>query len=88
MKNENANVKCKKFQEQEQVMKDITDKINAAKNVHEKARYAAELKQAVDQLLSRKDFKDHILECESCQLIANVRKRTADLILKVEKLAK
>lgn len=82
-----TNINCELFQKQEKVMKDLTNKINAAKDVHMKAQYAKELKSKLDNMLSSEDFSKHILECESCRLIANLRKRTVELIIKVEKLA-
>ncbi len=88
MDNENAtNINCESFQKQEKVMKDLTAKINAAKDVHLKAQYAKELKNEIENMLANEDFSKHILICESCRLITNLRKRTAELIIKVEKLA-
>lgn len=45
MKKENAEIDCPIFQKQEPVIKYITDKINQAKGVLEKARFAEELKK-------------------------------------------
>ena len=85
-KRERAKISCKTFQKQEPVIKDITDKINNAKGVQEKAVFAAELQKEVDVLLSCPDYKDTNLDCKNCHFIGNLRKKTADLIIKAKKL--
>jgi len=84
---EEANINCRIFQKQESLIKDITDKINRSKGVQEKAKFAEELQKETDALLSCQDFKNKSLECESCHFIANMRKRTARLIIKAKRLA-
>jgi len=69
------------------VIKDITEKINKAKGVQEKAGFAEELGKEVDVLLSCQDYDSKKLDCKNCNLIANLRKKTADLIIKAKKLA-
>jgi len=78
---------CSTFQKQESVIKDITDKINGAKGVQEKARFAEELQKEVELLLSCPDYESQSLDCKNCHFIANLRKKTADLIIKAKKLA-
>jgi len=80
-------ISCPTFQKQESVIKDITDKINQAKGVQEKAVYAEELQKESDVLLSCPDYDREKLDCESCHFIANLRKKTADLIIKAKRLA-
>ena len=79
-------ISCNIFQKQESVIKDITSKINAVAAVEEKAVFAEILRKEVDVLLSCQDFKEKSLECEKCRFIGNLRKRTADIIIKVKKL--
>ena len=86
-KKEEAKINCPTFQKQEAVIKDITDKINNVKEVQEKAVFASELQKEVDVLLSCADFDDKSLDCKNCHFIANLRKRTANLIIKTKKLA-
>ncbi len=86
-KEEKAKISCSTFQKQEPAIKDITDKINKVKDVQEKAKYAEELKKEVDVLLSCPEHKKESLDCKSCHFIANLRKKTADLIIKAKKLA-
>ena len=80
-------ISCSIFQKQERVIKDITNKINGAKDAQEKASFAQELQKEANVLLSCSDFKSESLDCESCHFIANLRKRTSEIIIKVEKLA-
>jgi len=87
MYKEESKINCSIFQKQEPVIKEITDKINMAKGVQEKARFAEELKKEVDVFLSCPDYKVKILDCKNCHFIANLRKKTADLIIKAKKLA-
>ena len=86
-KEEKAKISCSAFQKQEPVIKDITDKINKAKGVQEKAKFAEELQKEVNVLLSCADYKGETLDCKNCHFIANLRKKTADLIIKAKKLA-
>ena len=87
MHKEEPKISCLTFQKQERVMKEITDKINQAKRVQEKAGFAEELKEAVEVLLLCPDYDKGTLDCKNCRLIANLRKKTANLIIKAKKLA-
>ncbi len=87
MYKEEAKINCQIFRKQEPVIKDITDKINKAKGVQGKARFAEKLQEEVDVLLSCTDYKSESLDCKNCHFIANLRKKTADLIIKAKKIA-
>jgi hypothetical protein len=87
MKNKDAKITCPTFLKQEPVIEEITAKINGAKGVLEKADFAEELQQEVNVLLSCSDYKQKSTDCSNCRFIANVRKKTADLIIKAKKLA-
>ncbi|MCG2712392.1 MAG: hypothetical protein L6416_08745 [Candidatus Omnitrophica bacterium] len=78
------NIDCLKFQEQEQIMQGIIDRINQAKDVREKARFAQELHQEAEEILSCPLFDSKSLDCNNCNFIANLRKKTANLIIKVK----
>ena len=82
-----AKMNCSTFQKQEPAIKDITAKINNAKDVVEKAEFAEELREEVNILLSCPDYNQGNIDCSNCRFIANVRKKTADLIIKAKKLA-
>jgi len=85
-KKEEAKIKCSTFEEQECVIKDITDKINEAKGVQEKAIFAKELQGEVDVLLSCQNYEPTSLDCKNCHFIANLRRQTASLIIKAKEL--
>ncbi len=82
-----AKVNCAIFQKQEAVIKDITNKINAIEGVVGKAVFAEELRKEADVLLACQDYKSANIDCENCRYIASLRKRAADIIIKVKKLA-
>jgi len=87
MSKKDAKINCLVFQKQEPVIADITAKINNAKDVLEKADFAEELQEEVDVLLSCPDHNEKSKDCSNCRFIANLRKKTADLIIKTKKLA-
>ncbi|MBU0567287.1 hypothetical protein KJ693_06905 [bacterium] len=87
MKENEAKISCLTFQKQEPAIKDITDKINQAKGVQEKAEFASEMQEEVDVLLSCPDHDGQSLDCRNCHFITNLRKSTANLIIKAKKLA-
>ena len=86
MEGNKTKIGCSTFQKQESVIKDITDKINGAKGVQEKAGFAEELEKEVDVLLSCPDYKGESLDCKNCHFIANLRKKTSNLIIKAKRL--
>ncbi len=86
MEENKAKIDCIIFQKQEIVIKDITDKINQAIGVHEKAGFAKELQKEVDVLLNCLGYEESMLNCKHCRFIANFRKNTANIVIKAEKL--
>jgi len=87
MSKQDAKINCPIFQKQEPVIEEITAKINRTKDVLEKAEFAKKLQEEVDVLLSCPDYDEKNIDCNNCRFIANVRKKTADLIIKAGKLA-
>lgn len=87
MSKESAEINCPTFQKQEPVIEEITAKINDAKGVLKKADFAEELQQEVNILLSCTDYDQQSTDCSNCRFIANMRKKTADLVIKAKKLA-
>lgn len=87
MREDKARIDCSTFQKQESMIKDITAKINQARGVLEKARFAEELQKEINVLLSCQDYDDKGLDCNNCHFIANLHKKTANLIIKTRKLA-
>ena len=87
MEENKSKISCPTFQKQESLIKDITNKTNQAKVVLEKARFAEGLQREVEVLLSCPDYDGKRLDCKNCHFIANLRKKTANLIIKAKKLA-
>jgi hypothetical protein len=87
MSKEDAKINCPTFQKQEPVIEDITAKINNANGVLEKAEFAQKLREEVDVLLSCQDYNEKNKDCSNCRFITNVRKKTADLVMKAKKFA-
>ncbi|MEK6590841.1 MAG: hypothetical protein AABZ11_09215 [Nitrospinota bacterium] len=86
MDKEEPKISCPTFQEQEQVIKDIIVKINRTEGIYEKAIFAEEQQKEVDILLSCPDFDSKRIDCKNCNFIANLRKKTANLIIRTKKL--
>ena len=79
-------INCSRFQAAESMIRDVKDKINQAKKA-EKAKYAERLREEAGALLSCPEQDRKNLNCVSCRFIANAYKRTAEIIIKVGKLA-
>jgi len=84
---ENKAVNCSIFEVEEALINIITDRINAAETILEKATFAEELKKEVNLLLSCTDYDKASINCKNCHFIAELRKKTASLIIKAKKLA-
>lgn len=83
---ENQTINCPTFQKQELVIKYIVCKMNQAKEVLEKSRFAEELQKEIDVVLFCSDYDGKSLYCKNCHLIANLRKKTSNLFIKAKKL--
>jgi len=82
----NSKINCSIFQKQESVMQDIVEKINNVKEVQGKAELAEEMQNEVNVILLCPEYDENDLDCENCRFIASLRKKTADLIIKANKL--
>jgi hypothetical protein len=87
MSKKDAKINCSTFQKQEPEIEDITAKINSAEGVLEKAKFAKRLQEEADVLLSCPDYDKKSTDCNNCRFIANIRTKTAGLIIKAKKLA-
>ena len=86
MEDNKTNINCLIFKKQHSDIKMLTDKINGVKKIQEKVPYAIELQKEADVLLNCSDYALDELDCKNCHLIANLFKKTANLIIKTEKL--
>jgi len=78
---------CPTFQKQESIIRDMTDRINRAEGMSEKAGIAEEMQKEVAVLLSCLDYDEEKAVCRNCCFIANLRMKTANLIIRANKLA-
>lgn len=83
MYKEGDRIHCARFQNQESLIKDSTDKINKAKSVPEKAAYAERLQREANILLSCLNYDEESLDCKNCHIIATLHKQAARLIVKI-----
>lgn len=79
-------VRCPLFQSEEEVIKKLTNEINKAASIEEKAAKAQDLIEEVDALLSCEEYDDKNVDCKNCRIISELRKRTAELVVKARKL--
>ena len=79
---EEQKISCSKFCQKEPTIKKITEEINQAQG-QEKLKMAEKLSQEVEPLLACEDYDPKSLECQSCRLICQTRKKTAKVIIKV-----
>ena len=87
MKESQATIDCPTFQKQESIIKVLTDRINRAGEVSEKAGIAEEMRKEIAVLLSCLDYDEEKAACRNCRFIANLRMKTANLIIRAKKLA-
>ena len=87
MSKEDGKISCPTFQKQEPMIEDITAKINNASDVLKKADTSTLLLEEVNVLLSCPGYDEKNGDCSNCRFIANVRKKTAELVIKAKKLA-
>jgi hypothetical protein len=87
MKEDKPTISCPTFQTQEPVIERIIAKVNGAKDIAQKAELAGELHEEVEVLVSCPEYDEKSADCNKCRLIANVRDKTATLIMKTKRLA-
>ena len=78
-------VECPLCQKAESAFAQINEGINRAATLTEKAFHARELIQKVDTLLKEHENVESGL-AEACRAVLNLRKKTAEMVLKLEKV--
>lgn len=79
-------IECSIFNKAEATMNDLTQRINQAMTVDQKAEHAQELLEKAKELIDCPQVDKQSRDCKNCGLISNLRKETAELILKARKL--
>ncbi len=82
------NIQCPIFRAQEERIQHLTEQINQAQPVKEKAPLAEELSQAAQELLDCAEYQEYSLDCTYCQRFSQLRQKTAQLILVARRLAR
>ena len=76
---------CSKYLEMDGTIKRLTEEINRAEDVAEKAVKARELMGVVDSLLSCVDYKRGNWNCENCRRVTSLRREASQIILHVSR---
>jgi len=84
---EEEKINCKIFQQKERKIKELTRSLNEARDPKVKANRAQLLINEVKPLLDCAEHDDESAVCQACREIANIRKKTAEIIIKASKLA-
>lgn len=82
------NIQCSLFRAQEERIQHLTEQINQARTVKEKAPLAEELSAAAQELLDCAEYQEQSLDCTYCQKFSELRQKTAQLILAARRLAR
>jgi len=83
---EQSGITCDKFQTKESVCATLTEQVNAAQSIGEKAAKAKELIEVAEELLVCEEHEEASLECQYCRSLSLLRKKTAALIVKMASL--
>ncbi len=79
-------IKCPIFKSKNETIEGITKAINEAENIEKKAQLAERLIKEANEILSCEHFDEKRVDCKICYYIADLRKKTANLILKTKEL--
>lgn len=85
MKNRTPQIDCPVFLNQETEIKTLTERINKAQRAKEKAEIAQALLEEVNVLLNCQEYDDNRMDCINCWAVSNLRKKTAELVIKAGK---
>lgn len=86
MHQEQDKISCSIFQQQEPIIKEFTDRLNKVKDYQHKVELASDLSRYVDMLLECLEYNVNSLDCKNCRFISNLRKKTANIIIKAKEL--
>ncbi len=86
MYREQVKISCSIFQKQEPIIKEFTDRLNKVKDYQQKQELASDLSRYVDMLLECLEYNVNSLDCKNCRFISNLRKKTANIIIRAREL--
>ena len=76
------------FPRQEEEINRLTQAINQARTAAEKAPWAQALIETVDVLLACEQYDEESLDCRLCRNFSKLRRKTAALVIKAERLSR
>ena len=76
------------FPRQEEEIGRLTQEINQARTAAEKAPWAQALIEAVDVLLACEQYDEGSMDCGLCRNFSELRRKTAALVIKAERLSR
>jgi hypothetical protein len=85
--NDTSAIPCKIHQDSFAAMDVIKQKINHGVSVYIKAKYAEELLDKVACLIDCPQYNAQKQDCRYCRMIADLHKKTAELIIKAKLLS-
>ncbi len=86
MHREQDRISCSIFQQKEPIIKELTDRLNEVEDYQHKVELASDLSRYVDMLLVCSGYDTNSLDCKNCRFISNLRKKTANIIIKAKEL--
>ena len=86
MNKQEPGIQCPTFLRLEPGIRKLTESINQAEDVREKAPLALELQNEVNVLLGCPDYKSDGVDCRNCHFLATLRKKTAEVVIMARKL--
>ena len=85
--NDTLTIQCNIHQDCFTALNVIKQKINHGASVGIKAKYAEELSDKVICLIDCPQYDDQKQDCKYCRMIAYLHKKTAELIIKAQRLS-
>ena len=86
--NDISAIHCNIYEECFNDMNVIKQKINNVSSVLIKAEYAEELSDKVNSLIKCQEYTNQRQDCINCRMIANLHKKSAELIIKAKNLSR
>jgi len=86
MHQEQDRIACSIFQQKEPIIKEFIDRLNEVEDYQHKVELASDLSRYVDMLLECLEYNANSLDCKNCRFISNLRKKTANIIIKAKEL--
>ena len=83
---EQSGISCGRFQTKGSICTTLTEQVNAAQSIGQKAAKAEELIEVAEELLACEEYEQANVECLYCHGFSVLRRKTAALILKMVSL--